>query len=91
MDAAGDVVGAAGAITTSPAAAMEAGDTGGEQHQERLDGHALEGAGKGVTLSTPPPPTYRHNRSDGARSGVSHRPPAFPTTGATAAHAPPPG
>nr|XP_020163445.1 guanine nucleotide-binding protein G(s) subunit alpha isoforms XLas-like [Aegilops tauschii subsp. strangulata] len=91
VNAAGDVVGAGGAITTSPAADARAGDIGGEQHQQRLDVHAPQGASEGVTPFAPPPPTDGHSCSNDAWSGASHRPPAAPTMGATAVNAPPPG
>ena len=45
VDAAGGEVGAGGAITTSPMAGTEVGGIGGEQHQQRLDGHAPQGVG----------------------------------------------
>nr|XP_020148408.1 uncharacterized protein LOC109733595 [Aegilops tauschii subsp. strangulata] len=91
VNAARDVDGAGGAITTSLAADTGAGDIRGEHHHQRLHGHAPQGAGEGVTPSAPPPPTDGHNCSNDARSGVSHHPPAVPTMGVTAARAPPPG
>nr|XP_020189019.2 transcription initiation factor TFIID subunit 4-like [Aegilops tauschii subsp. strangulata] len=80
-----------GAITAPPAADTGAGNVGGEQHQQRVDGHAPQGADEGVTPLAPPPPTGGHNHSNGARSGVSHRPSAAPATGAVTVHVPPPG
>ena len=74
VDAARGVVGAGGTVTASPAA-----DTGAR---------ALQGVGKGVTPSAPPPLVDEHSCSNGVRSGASHRPPVAPTTGAAAAHAP---
>ena len=88
VNAAGGMVGAGGSIAAPPAADTGAGDVGGEHHQQRLDGHAPQGAGEGVTPFAPPPTTNGHSRGNGARSGVSHRPPAAPTAGATAAHVP---
>ena len=85
VDAAGDVVGAGGTVTTSPAADTGMGDIGGEQHQQHLGGHTPQGAGEGVTPSAPPPLTDGHSRNNGARSKASHRPPATPTTGAATA------
>nr|XP_020181472.1 bile salt-activated lipase-like [Aegilops tauschii subsp. strangulata] len=91
VDAAVDVVGACGAITTPPAADAGARNTGGEQHQQRPDGHAPQGMDEGVIPSAPLPPADGHSRSNGAQSGANCRPPAAPTMGATAACAPPPG
>nr|XP_020153718.1 protein transport protein sec31-like [Aegilops tauschii subsp. strangulata] len=91
VSAARGMVGVGGAITAPPMADPGAGDVGGEQHQHSLGGHAPQGAGEGVTPSAPSPPTDGHSRSNRARSGVSHRPPASPTAGATVAHVPPPG
>nr|XP_020152208.1 uncharacterized protein LOC109737488 [Aegilops tauschii subsp. strangulata] len=91
VSAAGGLAGAGGAITAPPAAHTGAGDVGGEQHQQLLDGHAPRGADEGVTLLAPPPPTSGHSRSTDARSRASHRPPADPATGVVTAHVPPPG
>nr|XP_020162259.1 uncharacterized protein LOC109747640 [Aegilops tauschii subsp. strangulata] len=91
VNAAGAMIGAGGAIATPLAADTGAGDVGGEQHRQCLGGHAPQGAGEGVTPSAPSPPTDGNSRNNGARSGVSHRPPTAPTVGVTAAHVPPPG
>ena len=37
VDAAGDVVGVGGTVTTTPATGVGVGDAGGEQHQQHLD------------------------------------------------------
>nr|XP_045083567.1 uncharacterized protein LOC123493666 [Aegilops tauschii subsp. strangulata] len=91
VSATGGVVGAGGAITTSPAAGTGTEDVGGEQHQQRLGGHAPQGLGEEVAPSAASPPTDGHNHNNGTRSEVNHRPPAAPTAGATAAHVRPPG
>ena len=90
MSAVGGVAGVGGTITTPPAADAGAEDTGGGHHQQRLDDHAPQAAGEGVTPSAPSPPTDEHSHSNGARSGANHHPPSAPTAGATAA-LPPPG
>lgn len=72
-DAVGDVVGAGGTATTSPVADVGARGTGGEQHQEHLDGHALLANG--------------HRHSHGTRSGANRHPPTAPITGTTIARA----
>ena len=89
MDAAGDVVGAGGIVTTSPAADVGAEGIGGEQHQQRPDGYAPQDTGEGVTPPAPPSLADGHSCSDGARSGANRRPPAAPTTTVTAARTSP--
>ena len=90
-DADGEVAGAGGAVTTSPAADARSGGTGGEQHQQHLDGHAPQGTGEGVTPSAPLSPADRHSHNNGAPTGANRRPPAAPTTSAVAARTPPAG
>nr|XP_020152071.1 WAS/WASL-interacting protein family member 2-like [Aegilops tauschii subsp. strangulata] len=76
VSAAGGVAGTGGAITTPPAVDTGAKGVGGEQLQQRFDGQAPQGADGRVTPLAPPPPTCGGSHSNGARSGVSHRPPA---------------
>nr|XP_020153617.1 collagen alpha-1(I) chain-like [Aegilops tauschii subsp. strangulata] len=91
VSAAGGVAGTGGAITTPPKVDTGAEGVGGEQLQQRFDGQAPQGSDGRVTPLAPPPPTGGRSHSNGARSGVSHRPPAVPTTGAVAARVSPPG
>jgi hypothetical protein len=85
------VVGAGGAVTTSPATDVGAGDIRGEQHQQHPDDHAPQGLSEGVTPSAPLQPADGHSRSNGALAEANRRPPTAPTTGVAAARAPPPG
>nr|XP_020198596.1 uncharacterized protein LOC109784411 [Aegilops tauschii subsp. strangulata] len=80
-DAAGEMVGAGGAITTSLAADAGVGGTGGEQHQQDHDGHAPQGTGEGVTPSAPLSPADGHSHNNGARTKANRRPPATPECG----------
>jgi hypothetical protein len=91
VDAAGDVAGAGGAVATSPMAEAGTGGTGEGQHQHHPNGHAPRGTYGGIIPPVPLLLTNGHSRSDDARSGVNRNPPAAPTAGATAGHAPPPG
>jgi hypothetical protein len=54
MDAAGDVAGAGGVVTTSPAVEMRAEGTREGQHQQHPSGHAPQDAG-GETIPSADP------------------------------------
>nr|XP_020171809.1 merozoite surface antigen 2, allelic form 2-like [Aegilops tauschii subsp. strangulata] len=84
-DAAGDVVGAGGTDSTSPAADAGAGNTGGEQRQQHPDGHAPQGTGEGVNPSVPLSPTDGQSHSNGTRTGANSTPSGRPYHGCTSA------
>nr|XP_020183378.1 protein STU1-like [Aegilops tauschii subsp. strangulata] len=90
VSAAGGVAGAGSAITTSPAADTGAEGIGGEQLQQRVDGQAPQGMDGRLTPLTSPPPTDGRSHSNGARSRMSHRPPAVPAKGAGTTRVSPP-
>nr|XP_020170472.1 mucin-1-like [Aegilops tauschii subsp. strangulata] len=90
VSAAGGMAGAGGAIATPPAANTGAEGVGGEQLQQCFDGQTPQGVDGRVTPLTSPPPTGGRSHSNGARSGMSHRPPAVPATGAFTAPVSPP-
>nr|XP_020174273.1 mucin-1-like [Aegilops tauschii subsp. strangulata] len=91
VSAAGGVAGAGGAIATPPALDTGAECVRGEQLQQRFDGQTPQGADGRVTPLTSPPPTCGCSHSNGARSGMSHRPPAVHATRAVTTRVSPPG